>query len=296
MNIKRINIQDILDESNSYFHFTDESNLYDNEQGVGILNKGLSSIPRNRTHTVGDDKKNPCIYFVQGYGGILELMDVWIRYEYSKLAMKDNYPPGYISVDEEGMNKVYQIWYEELKHSKYLKLELQAGDDPKTSDFNPSEEDLKKKKHFRQSIYHDEDTVDDPLYKWNYAKNTNYRVATVDRWNMTTHLNHEGEKIIPPEKITIMQDSRGRTDALSVILEIYENYRNTVSNVYDLDKFIQYIIEKEHKNNITFQEIGKKTVKSFSQNQKKAMEAMDSLENGVKMQEKVKEEKTQEEG
>jgi hypothetical protein len=113
---------------------------------------------------------------------------------------------------------------------------------------------------------------------------------------MTTHLNHEGEKIIPPEKITIMQDSRGRTDALSVILEIYENYRNTVSNVYDLDKFIQYIIEKEHKNNITFQEIGKKTVKSFSQNQKKAMEAMDSLENGVKMQEKVKEEKTQEEG
>ena len=27
--MKRINIQDILDEYNSYFHFTDESHLYD---------------------------------------------------------------------------------------------------------------------------------------------------------------------------------------------------------------------------------------------------------------------------
>ena len=55
--MKRINIQDILDESISYFHFTDESHLYDNEHGTGILNGGLSSIPRDRPHTVGDDKK-----------------------------------------------------------------------------------------------------------------------------------------------------------------------------------------------------------------------------------------------
>ena len=65
---------------------------------------------------------------------------------------------------------------------------------------------------------------------------------------MTTHLNHEGEKVIPPEKIKIIQDSRGRTDALSVILEIYENYRDTVKNVDDLDKFIQYVMEKEKEN------------------------------------------------
>ena len=63
MSLERISIQDILDETNSYFHFTDNSNLYDNEQGLGIINRGLSSIPRNRPHTVGDDKKNPCIYY-----------------------------------------------------------------------------------------------------------------------------------------------------------------------------------------------------------------------------------------
>lgn len=243
--MKRINVQDILDEANSYFHFTDESNLYDTEQGVGILNGGLSSIPRDRPHAVGDDKKNPCIYFVQGYSGILELMDVWIRCEYSELVMKENYSPGHIRIDEEGMKKAYQIWYEKLKNAKYLKLELKPGNNPKTSDFNPNEEDFKKKIYFRQSIYHDEDAFDNQFAKWNYGVNTDYSVATMDRWNMTTHLNHEGEKVIPPDKIKIIQDSRGRTDALSVILEIYEKYRDTVSNVDDLDKFMQYVIEKE---------------------------------------------------
>ena len=61
--MKRINVQDILDEANSYFHFTDESNLYDTEQGVGILNGGLSSIPRDRPHAVGDDKKKSMYIF-----------------------------------------------------------------------------------------------------------------------------------------------------------------------------------------------------------------------------------------
>ena len=248
MSIKRINIKDILDEANSYFHFTDESHLYDNEQGVGILNGGLSSIPRNRPHTVGDDKKNPCIYFVQGFGGILELMDVWIRYEYSELAKKENYSPGHIKVDEEGMNKAYQIWYEKLKNAKYLKLDLQPGNDPKTSDFNPYEEDFKKKKYLRESIYHDEGAVDNQFVKWIYGINTDYSVATMDRWNMTTHLNHEGEKVIPPDKIEIIQNSRGRTDAVSVILENYENYRNTARNIDDLDKFIPYVMEKEREN------------------------------------------------
>lgn len=173
---------------------------------------------------------------------------MWVRYEYSKLAMKENYPPGYIRVDEEGMKKAYQILYEKLKNAKYLQLELQPGDDPKTSDFNPNEEDFKKKKWFRRTIYHDEDAVDNQFAKWNYGINTDYSVATMDRWNMSTHLNHEGEKVIPPEKIKIIQNSRGRTDALSVVLEIYENYRDTVNNVDDLDKFMQYVIEKEKEN------------------------------------------------
>ena len=59
MSLKRINIQDILEEANSYFHFTDESHLYDNEYGEGVINGGLSSVPRNRPHTVGNDKENP---------------------------------------------------------------------------------------------------------------------------------------------------------------------------------------------------------------------------------------------
>lgn len=246
--MERINIEDILNESNSYFHFTNEEHLYDNNQGKGILSAGLSSIPRDRPHTVGDDRENPCIYFVQGYGGILELMDVWIRYEYSVLAMEGKCSPGYMKIDEEKMKEAYQIWYEKLKSAKYLKLELRPGEDPRTSDFDPNEEDFKKKKFFRRSIYHDEEVVDNRFAKWNYGINTDYTTATMDRWNMNTHLKHKGEKVIPPEKIKIIQNSRGRTDALSVISEIYEKYRDTVSNVDDLDKFMQYVEEKEKDN------------------------------------------------
>lgn len=78
---------------------------------------------------------------------------------------------------------------------------------------------------------------------------------------MTTHLKHKGAKVIPTDKIKIIQDSRGRTDALSVISEIYEKYRHTVSNVGDLDKFMQYVIEKESdEERKRAQDLGKATV------------------------------------
>ena len=251
MELEKIKISDISKEDSSYFHFTDKSHLEDSKTGIGIINGGLSSIPRDRPHTVGSDKENPCIYFVQGYSGILELMDVWIRYEYSELAIKENYPPGYKSIDDELMHRAYEVWYDKLKSAVYLKLELQSGEDPTTSDFNPKEEDFKKKKYFRKSIYHDEEANDNEFAKWNYGRNTNYEVATMDRWNMTTHLSHKGEKVIPTNKIKIIQDSIGRTDALSVIIEIYENFRNNVKNVQDLDKFIQYVVKREKEKQIT---------------------------------------------
>ena len=245
MELEKIQISDISKENISYFHFTDKSNLEDSETGIGIRNGGLSSIPRNRPHTVSYDKESPTIYFVQGFSGILELMDVWIRYEYSELAIKEKYLPGYMSIDDNLMNRAYDVFYNKLQSAIYLKLELQAGDDPTTSDFNPEEEDFKKKRYFRKSIYHDEKAYDNELAKWNYGKNTNYEVATMERWNMNTHLKHKGEKIIPPDKVKIIQNSKGRTDALSVVREIYENYRDNVKNVEDLDKFIQYVIHKE---------------------------------------------------
>ena len=249
MSLRRISIQDIHNQEDAFFHFTDEANLYDNEKGRGIISRGLTSFPRNRPHTVGKDQEHPCIFFVQGFGGILELMDVWIRFEYSKLVGSSNYPHGDIKIDQTLMQEAYRIFYEKFKHSNYFKLDLIAGDNPETSDFNPNEEDFKKKRYFRASIYNEKEAIDNQFAKWNYGVNTNYKTATMDRWNMTTHINHQGEKIIPPEKIEIIEDSRGRTDAISVIREIYQKFRHIVKDVDDLDGFMQYLIAREEKEN-----------------------------------------------
>lgn len=249
MNLKIIKLSDIEDEANSYFHFTSESHMHDNEKGLGVPKVGLSNIPRERPHAVPGDEKNPCIYFSQGFGGILELIDIWIRWEYNNSAMKDNKPLGHIAVDKKTMEKAYEVMYKKFKNAVYLKLELQPGDDPKTSDFNPKKEDFRKNECFRDSIYHEDGAVDDKAAKWCYGVNSDLSVATMDRWNMSTHLTDKKHDI-PPEKITILQDSRGRTDALSILLEIYINYKYTAKNIYDLDKFIQYVIErnKQHEN------------------------------------------------
>ena len=248
MNLKIIRLSDIKDEDNSYFHFTSKSHMHDNENGLGIPKVGLSNIPRQRPHAVPGDEKNPCIYFSQGFGGVLELIDIWIRWEYNNFAIKDNKPLGHIVVDKKTMEKAYEEICNKLKNAVYLKLELQPGDDPRTSDFNHQKEDFRKVECFRNSIYHEEGAIDDKAAKWCYGPNSNLSVATMDRWNMSTHLT-DIKHDIPPEKITILENCRGRQDALSILLEIYIYYKDTTKNIYDLDNFFQYLIErnKQHK-------------------------------------------------
>lgn len=258
--MKTVNLEEIEDPSNSYFHFTSEENLFGND---GIMTRGLTSIPKNRPHAVKGDKRKDCIYFVQGYEGILELMDVWLRYEYSELTFKENGVHGYVKFNEERMKRVYDRFFEKLKNAKYLKLDLKPGNDPNTSDFDPQGEDFKKKEYFRRSISGDENTVDNPLAKWNYGINTDYTTARMDRWNMNTHLDHKGEKLISPDRIAIMQDSRGRSNALNVVLEIYKKHKDLVKNIGDLDKFIQYIEKEKDLGEKDTQKLGEEVIEEL---------------------------------
>lgn len=123
---------------------------------------------------------------------------------------------------------------------------MRSGDDPKISEFNPQKEDFRKKECFRESIYHEEGAADDKAAKWCYGPNSDLSVATMDRWNMSTHLT-DMKHGIPPKKIKLVQDSTGKTDALSILLEIYIKYKYTAKNIYDLDKFIQYVVIERNK-------------------------------------------------
>ena len=75
-----------------------------------------------------------------------------------------------------------------------------------------------------------------------------------ETWNMNTHV---GNKIIPSSRIQIIEGETGRTDGLSIALEIYKKYRNKLSNIdlSRLDVFISYALEK-YKTDKDFSEDG----------------------------------------
>ena len=64
-----------------------------------------------------------------------------------------------------------------------------------------------------------------------------------ETWNMNTHV---GNKIIPSSRIQIIEGETGRTDGLSIALEIYKKYRSKLSDIdlSRLDAFITYALER----------------------------------------------------
>lgn len=227
-----------------YFHFSSLSNMFDNENGPSIPKVGISNEPRQRTNAYNGDEFYPCTYFSKGFSGILELIDVWLRGDYNYLARKNGLCSGRIHVDSELMKQEYDAMIKMLEDAVYLKLDLVEGDDFYTCDFSSTKEDFRK----REVLEHKELTDDDKDLIWCYGSNSDFSTAIMDRWNMSTHLVNFKHDITPDE-ITLLLTCNGEFDALSILLEIYSRYRYLVGNVYDLDKFIEYVYNKK-KNNI----------------------------------------------
>ena len=127
--MKKVKLKNI-DANNSYFHFTKEESIAD------IKENGLTSEPPERENAVAKDREKPCIYFSVGTKGLLETIDVWIRWEYNNMARKKKMPAGYIEMDVKILKKVYEKVYKDFKKRKYLKLDLEEGEDVETSDFS----------------------------------------------------------------------------------------------------------------------------------------------------------------
>lgn len=236
-------LSEIKDFENSYFHFSDKSHMVDNEKGPGIPKVGLSNAPRQRTNEYKGDELYPCIYFSKGFGGILELFDIWVRGNYNYRAKKLGLETGRIHVDMDVMRQEYDATIEMLENAVYLKLDLVEGEDANTSDFSSSKEDFRK----REILNKKELSEDDKNLMWSYGVNSNFSTPKMDRWNMSTHfVNFKHD--IPPSKITLLLASNGKDDALSILLEIYTKYRSLVNNVDDLDKFIDYVYKKKTNN------------------------------------------------
>ena len=260
--MERINLEE-LDMEKTFFHFTRAKYLEGEE---GIIKKGLVSNLEYRENAVGDDKNNPAIYFAIGADGVLKLIDVWIRGEYNRIAGKNGKPPGNIGIDTEIMQKTFERIYDDFKSRKYLQIEgLIQGKDPTTSDYDIEGEDFKKKNALNKELNMIE------VFKWMYGSYSIFDSNVMDNWNMNTHI---GEKVITPDKLKMIQASNGRTDALSVISEIYEKFRsNTVDELIQLDDFMEYVQEKikqeEKERSI---KLGKETLEEQKNTQEKIAE------------------------
>lgn len=238
-----------LDLDTTFFHFSRIDNRNSIEQN------GLVSVAGGE-NKAGDDNNNPTIYFSYGADGVLKAIDVWIKWEYNRLRLQKNfrpYPPK--EINEEIMQEVYEKLYNDFKNRNYYSLNLIEGDDPNTSDFSFSGIDRKKQldyntyledmELYKQGRIHWLPHYPNKVMGWMYGSYSNFENGNVmqETWNMNTHI---GNKIIPSSRIQIIEGETGRTDGLSIALEIYKKYRSKLYNIdlSRLDVFISYALEK----------------------------------------------------
>ena len=59
---------------------------------------------------------------------------------------------------------------------------------------------------------------------------------------------HIGEKTIEPDRIMMLADSKGRTDAISIIQEVYQRQKNKL-DLKSLNGFVNYVTERSKNSN-----------------------------------------------
>ena len=262
-----------LDFNNTFFHFTRIDNRDSIEQN------GLQSVAGGE-NKAGGDSQNPTTYFSYKADGLLKAIDVWIKWEYNKLRWNKNFkysPTEQIS--EDIMKETYEKIYSDFKNRNYYKLDLIEGDNPETSDFSFDGIDKKKEDEYNKFLHKMAEFKRgnipwEPQYpnkdmKWMYGSYSDFNNGCIkqDNWNMNTHI---GNKIISTDIIKIIEGENGRTDALSVAIDIYNKCREQLIDIdlSVLDDFIEYAKER-YRDDKDFSEnmpdIGRRAVNPFEE-------------------------------
>ena len=220
-----------IDQFNSLFHFT----RIDNRDSIET--NGLQAVAGGENEA-WNDKDNKTIYFSKGVDGILKAVDVWCRWEYDKLALNDSsIPRGHDGYDHKVMyDVVFDKLYNDFKNRQYYQIDLIEG-----IDFDFNDIDIKKQTS--------RDDLGRPYIGavWKYGPYSNFGTPeepnnTQESWNMNTKM---GDRVIPSDRLRIVETEDGRSDGLSMIINLYDKYRSMVKpeNNYMfeiLDDFIAY--------------------------------------------------------
>ncbi len=219
-----------LDKNNTFFHFSRIANRN------SIERDGLQAVAGGENEEV-NDKNNPTIYFSKGIEGFLKTVDVWTRWEYFRSVKNTDkeIKRGFKRYEKDIMHTVYEKLYEDFKKRQYYNVKLVEGLDFKYNDI-----DVKK------PASRDENGIPYQGAIWTYGPYSNLYDDRQEIWNMNTVI---GEKYISKDRLEIIENDNGKSDALSVILEIYEKYRSDFESIdlSVLDGFIQYALERYNK-------------------------------------------------
>lgn len=232
-----------LDYEHTFFHFTRI------DSRASIEQNGLQAVAGGENEA-GNDNQNPAIYFSYGVDGMLKAIDVWIKWEYNRLAKNQaKYIPPYKFIDKKLMDKTYEKIYKDFKERMYFKVDLKEGKDPRTSDFSFDEIDQKKLNDYKRykkdmQKYESGQQKWKPVYpnktmQWMYGSYSDFSSFKQDNWNMNTHI---GKRTISSDRLQIIETNNGRTDALSFAIETYNKYRDKLQDVdlSRLDDFMEY--------------------------------------------------------
>ena len=236
-----------IDYGHTFFHFS----RIDSRDS--IAKNGLQSVAGGENEA-GNDKNNPTIYFSYGIDGMLKAIDVWIRWEYNNFAKKSKsgYIPPHRHIEQSLMKKTYEKIYHDFKQRIYLKVDLIEGQNPQTSDFSFDGIDQKKidayeiykreMKRFERREQKWKPVYPNPVMQWMYGPYSDFTTFKQDNWNMNTHI---GERTIPSDRLEIIENEEGRTDALSVAIEAYNSYRSKLQDLdlSTLDDFMSFAQE-----------------------------------------------------
>lgn len=255
--IKKIKLSEIP-EGHDFFHFTRETAI------PKIAKQGLRGDLENRENAVGKDYENPSIYFSKGETGLLKTVDVWLRWEYGRISKEKKSPDGSMVTVPSVLEATFKRVLEDFKERRYFQLDLIEGEDKENTDFSYDSEDFKKK-----------GAVDNGgptrRTRWMLGSYTNWETPKLEDWNMMTHVGGRGIGI---DRMKMIVTEQGKSDALSVIEEVYEKSRKKENvDLRYLDSFIKYVkvLTKQQEENLT-QNIGKSVGSELSE-----VEKMDRL-------------------
>ena len=117
LGIKTVKFSEI-DEGKKFFHFTREKYISQ------ILKRGLRGDLSVRENAVGGDYDNPAVYFSEGEEGLLKTLDVWIRWEYNRIANRNHLPSGDMVITPIALQKTFERIFEDFKDRRYFQLDL----------------------------------------------------------------------------------------------------------------------------------------------------------------------------